>query len=288
MSAVVLGLAVYPINNVWKSVKYLVKSTNKNSPHSSIVLITAKLGHQDRELLVNNGVVVFELADLPPSNISRATQEGNELFLTWLKSMWVKRHDYYLEVLKSLNNSHVLLTDTRDVIITGDISKKIDVTNLVLSQEDNLRSLKSEPHNNKWLLDGYGSDLLNSIGNKRILCAGTVFGPRALILSYVEKMMAEINRLGFELANNIGDQPIHNFLAHMGHFPDFEVSTAERGWIKSVGILDKINNDWFNIKNMDSNENSTIVLHQYDRHLHSRFVRSSVKKSVGLNFWQKL
>ncbi len=287
MSVGILGLAVYPLNQVWKNVELLVRSAKQNSPSSEIALITAQLGEKDAKKLHKFGVSTFQLADLPPA-FDHASRSGKDAHLKWIKALWVRRHDYYLEVLRQIEQSRVLLTDTRDVIITGDLSTIDNAGYLVFSQEDNERSIASEPNNRQWLMDGYGSQILNDMGNQRILCAGTVFGERPLIIAYVSAMRAEIERLGYEVARNIGDQPIHNFLAYMNFLPQSIVSTAEEGWIKAIGIMssEKILNDLMGDLTLAYGNLKTKVLHQYDRHLKLRLVTKVVRKAAALRWWQ--
>ena len=200
--------------------------------------------------------------------------------------MFGARHRLYLQALEHLPNTHVLLSDTRDVVVTNDLNAACTLTTLVLSQEDASRRLCEESYNRRWILEGYGQAELDRIGNRPILCAGTVFGPRVAITEYVRAMKTEVDRVGIEMTRKIGDQPLHNHLAYSNKLPAFTTSRAEDGWLRSIGVMPagSVRMDWA-AGGANPIDDPVRVVHQYDRHLADPIVRATVGDIAGLGEW---
>ena len=78
--------------------------------------------------------------------------------------------------IKTKINKLVFTTDLRDSIFQKDVFKYYDNQQsfLGIAIEDGI--LSYEPLNKEWLLNAYGKDVLNIIGNERIICIGTLWG----------------------------------------------------------------------------------------------------------------
>jgi hypothetical protein len=285
MSVVVLGLAAYPPNRVWHNVEVLVRSTRRNSPATAIALLTTPLAARDRRMFATHDVQALEMVEDVP-RYDPNTAEGRDAFHRWALEMFGRRQRMYLDAIERLPHSHVLLSDTRDVLVTGDLERHATAETLVLSQEDASRPLSEEYWNRKWILDGYGDDGLQRMGGNPILCAGAVFGPRDEIAAYVHAMSVEVDRLGVEMTRRIGDQPLHNHLAYSGRIPPYVTSRAEDGWLRSIGVLgsDRVNLDWA-AADRKPRGGPPAVIHQYDRHLKNQAVRQAVGDHAGFGAW---
>lgn len=288
MSVCVLGVAVYPTDHVWANVDLLARSVALNSPNVELAFITAPLGPRDRRLFEQFNVRAIALAD-PVPVFDRTTDVGRRKQHAWMCELFGSRHSWYLTALASLSASHVLITDTRDVVLTGNLAAKVTAPRLVLSRECDTLTLGTERWNSQWLRDGYGDDAVAALGSKSILCAGVVFGPIRMMRDYVGTMSEELARLGIEVVRAIGDQPVHNFLAYNDRLPPYDVSAAETGWMKSVGLLDErtLQFDWLNPSSNAGGER-TLVLHQYDRHVRSWRMSSAIRRATGLAWWKNL
>jgi hypothetical protein len=288
LSITILGIAAYPADQVWDNVDLLARSVALNAPHTDLAFITAPLGDRDRRLFAEFGVRAIELADPVPTLADR-TEADRRIRHEWMCGMFGSRHSWYETALASVASSHVLLADTRDVVVTGDLLKKTHVERLVLSQENAGYTIESDSWDRKWVVDTYGTEGLALIGQRPILCAGVVFGPVASIRQYVGAMRAELGRLGVEAVRRSGDQPVHNYLAYTGGLPPYEISTAESGWMRSVGLTptQDLDFDWLR-PGHNGLGNSTLVLHQYDRHVQSWKVCSAVRRTTGLAWWKNL
>lgn len=282
MSVAILGLAAYPRNQVWHNVEMLVRSARRNSPRTHVMLLTAPLGDADQRLFDRYDVEVIDRVDQPPP--VRKTPESREDRVRWILELYGRRHALYQEVIESHQFSHVLLTDTRDVIVTADLEERGTATRLVLSQEDSSLTVSAEPCNRRWVLGGYGEAGLAAFGAKPILCAGTVFGPRQDIVGYLRAMAREVDRIGVDKTRRIGDQPLHNYLAYAGMLPEYVISAAEDGWMRSIGAqqFKAVVFDWDPIQRPREVAAPCSIVHQYDRHLAHRAMRHAVARVAGL------
>jgi hypothetical protein len=288
MPVSILGVATYPADKVWSNVDLLARSVAVNSPDVELALITAPLGDRDRALFREFNVRGIELA-APAPTFDRSTEAGKADYHTWLCGIFGARHTWYLAALDVLDATHVLLADTRDVVVTGPLSAKTNVDTLVLSQENASTSIAVDPWNSKWVMGAYGMEGLTRLRDKPILCAGTVFGPVSLMKKYITAMRAEIARLGDDTVRRVGDQPVHNYLAYTSQLPPYVISTAETGWLKSVGLTPthELEFDWLP-KTPPVRGERTIVLHQYDRHASSRGLCSAIRCTTGLAWWKNI
>jgi hypothetical protein len=285
MSVVILGLAAYRRDRVWNNVELLVRSVRSNSADVDVMLLTTRLGERDRRLLGRHRVQPLEVVEALP-NHNLKTTAGREAMHRWSLEMFGVRHRLYLDALNELPHTHILLSDTRDVIVTNDLNAACAEAKLVFSQEDASRRLGEEPYNRRWILEGYGQTELDRIGNRPILCAGTVFGPRSAVVDYVRAMKAEVERVGVEMTRTIGDQPLHNHLAYSNKLPDFITSRAEDGWLRSIGVMptSSVRMDWAP-GHPASSAGAPGIIHQYDRHLAAPAIRKAAGNVAGLGAW---
>lgn len=145
MNVAILGLAAYPPNRVWGNVELLVRSARRNSPRTHVVLLTSPLSDADRRQFDRFAVEAVECVDAPPPK--GVTAESRETRMRWILELFGRRQSLYREIITTRNYSHVLLTDTRDVIVTGALEDRTSVSLLVLSQEDKATGISGEPYN---------------------------------------------------------------------------------------------------------------------------------------------
>lgn len=284
VTTLILGLAAYPPNRMWEAIDLLARSVRKNASASRLAVITCPLGRHDRAKCDAFGVLPYEIVD-PVPDFDVTTTAGREARRAWVLSMYASRHRLYLEVLDRSDETHVLLSDTRDAIVTSPFEEIRVRDTLILSQEDSRHTLAGEHWNRKWLSEGYGHKGIKRIGDRPILCAGAVFGPRLSVRAYVEAMSQEVMRLGAAVTQQIGDQPLHNYLAYTGQLPEFVVSRAEDGWIRSIGVMPvgDVGLDWGLPRESPPGGNRAVVIHQYDRHWNARRMKHAVWRAAGLN-----
>ncbi|MGB8853799.1 MAG: hypothetical protein WCC69_09560 [Pirellulales bacterium] len=283
MAEAILGLAAYPRDRVWQNVELLVRSVRLHSPRTAIVLVTAPLGDADRFLFDEYRVESVEAIE-PSPRLGVDHKAAAARRREWLFELYGRRHALYRAAIEARDETHFLLADTRDVIVTAPLEAVTTVSRLVLSQEHAATPIAANHWNRDWIAEGYGEGERAALGHRPILCAGTVFGPRQAVLGYLAAMSDEVQRVGVELTQRIGDQPLHNHLAYAGQLPDFEISAAEDGWMRSIGItpFDELRFDWEPRQPPDQTPPTCLVLHQYDRHLDHARMRAAVAHAAGV------
>ena len=288
MSVAILGLAAYPKNRVWPKVELLVRSARSRSPRTPVALLTTPLGDIDRRLFRRFGVEAIECVDPPPRpDADRAASAKRHW--EWFLEFCCRRYALYREVIEGRDESHFLLTDTRDAIVTAPLGDQIAESRLVLSQEHATTGIAANDLNRKWMVVGYGEAELAAVATRPILCCGTLFGSRQSVVAYLIAMSDEAHRIGAETLQRIGDQPLLAHLAYSGKLPEYTISTAEDGWMRSIGImpLEEIRIDWEQRHGTNAEKTPCVIVHQYDRHLQSRLVRQSVARLACLPWWHR-
>lgn len=161
----------------------------------------------------------------------------------------------------------VFTTDLRDSFFQKDIFKYFNNKKsfLGVAIEDGIISY--EKFNKEWILKAYGEDVLNIIGNERIICAGTIWGTVDKFLEF-SKLIWEKLSSDWSIKLNVIEQGVINFLIYYAKiFNECLVkSDNQNGYIMTIGLTKREN------INLDSNNNIlngkgeiAAVIHQYDR-----------------------
>lgn len=166
----------------------------------------------------------------------------------------------------------VLLTDTRDVVFTGDPFEQIASTEretLTVALEAENHCIGNEPNNARWIRIAYGDHTLDRLRNNRISCSGTTMGTRTAIIHYLDAMNLEILRLRSKIGRRNGwDQGIHNFLVWNDLLRSVELNENCRDPIATLG-LESAHNFIFDPATFRAewaDGGQICLMHQYDRH----------------------
>tara|TARA_A100001015_G_scaffold54941_1_gene60305 strand:+ start:761 stop:1585 length:825 start_codon:yes stop_codon:yes gene_type:complete len=190
------------------------------------------------------------------------------------KAIQFKRYEVFLDFLKTKDYDSILCADSRDIYFQSnpfDINYKGEI-NFFL--ED--KKIKECPFNTNWILKTYGKKDFESIGNKTILCSGTVVGKQKKIEEYLKVLINNISKykykrkLKYSLTFRIDpegrgcDQGHANYLVHKNLIKEFYFYSNKKGPIATVFHLDKI---IFNKDNelMNSLNKPYVIVHQYDK-----------------------
>ncbi|MCK7608057.1 hypothetical protein M0D70_01245 [Acinetobacter portensis] len=188
-------------------------------------------------------------------------------FIYYFAPPHVSRFFDYSNFLKLNHFTHVVLTDTRDVIVQGDLSK-LNCQGLFLGMEDKSLLLGNDSFHIKWISDVYGKTKLSEISHKQISCAGVTFGDYKSIKFYLETMLNEFMELPYyTMVRSNYDQGIHNKLLYEGVFSNINLCQPLDSEIATLGVMN-MNEVILNEENYVLNSNKTIpmFIHQYDRH----------------------
>lgn len=188
-------------------------------------------------------------------------------FIYFLAPPHVSRFFDYYDYLQRNNFSHVVLTDTRDVIVQGDLNE-LNQNGLFLGMEDKSLLLGKDSFHIKWISDVYGKNYLKEIADKQISCAGVTFGDYQSMSNYLDVMINEFMSLPYyTMVRSNYDQGIHNKLLYSDAFSALHLCQPLESKIATLGVMnvDKINlNEDAILLNLDGT--TPLFVHQYDRH----------------------
>jgi len=209
------------------------------------------------------------------------------------KAIQFKRYEIFLKFLENKNYTNILCCDSRDIYFQAnpfDFKYKGEI-NFFL--ED--RKIKDCPYNSNWIIKTYGKEIFDSIGNKTILCSGTVLGSYKKIKEYLNLIKNNISKfkykrkLKYSLTFRIDpegrgcDQGHANYLAHKDLIKNTHFYSNSDGPFATVFYLKKITfNKKYELVN-SLNEPYTVV-HQYDKKW-GEFKNSvnEIRKQLGIN-----
>ena len=184
-----------------------------------------------------------------------------------------QRHDIYKEfLLKNFKDTdRILICDVRDIVFQDDPFKHEKKAELEFFCESEL--IKNDECNGPWWMGGtYGQDVLNELGDHLIVCAGTTIGTRDGMLTYLDELIKEINRMveirGHELQKTrpVVDQVCHNYLIYTRKFNDYILYNTGYGPVATMSF----EKDYEFDNDILLNKNGSIpaVVHQWDRTKH--------------------
>jgi hypothetical protein len=180
----------------------------------------------------------------------------------------LKRFFIALQIVRSLDDSfsNVLLTDSRDVFLQTDPFGLVG-EKLVSGIEP--AAIRECNYNSSWIRDVYGDEVLSSMLDKQMVCAGVTLGSVAEVEKYLIEMCNEMWKYLPQVKSDLGsDQAIHNYLIHH-HRILTDLVDNQSGFIATLCLEDSSNilADSTNGAIMVSGKYPAIV-HQYDRHPH--------------------
>jgi hypothetical protein len=226
-----------------------MKSLRRNF-QGDCVIITHPLSPEELIFYEKYNVFTFELEQTIPNP----------------KDIQVGRYDIYKAVLEDnfLDANQILICDVRDVMFQDDPFKGSTGVELEFFEEPCL--FKNCTANWPWVGGIYGKEGMSIVENRNVICSGTTMGTRAGIVSYIDIMITEIQRIrdtGRPLYQG-EDQPIHNYLIYTGVFNTFVLHKNGRGPITTVHHQQRLT---FDRKGRLLNDDGTPtpVIHQWDR-----------------------
>jgi hypothetical protein len=236
----------------WRHIRPLVVSARKAGFDGHIVMLGLDGGALTREQCDKHNVwiVPCEQADFP--------ETAGWPLVCWRFAAyhkWLIEHAWKYEYL--------MLADTRDVLIQRDPFAD-EPKGICAYLEDSSMTLRSCPYNSEWLRRWYGTSAIDTLGDNRISCAGTVLGEAGPITGYVGSMLDAMQAIK-PVTNATGpDQAAHNVLIHTGAIENLRVFDNDNRTVQTVGYMPVVSrNDNGLVVNPDCEV--VAVVHQYDR-----------------------
>jgi len=131
-------------------------------------------------------------------------------------------------------------------------------------------NIRSSHDNRNWVFQAYGTNILNDIESRNVICAGTVMGNVDGVLRWVQVMVSEIERLALRVdPYRSFDQGIHMVVLHQDYlFPlgvrVFLLRNEYNGIVFTMATITQLNTSVLGQVKL-TNSLIPAVLHQYDR-----------------------
>lgn len=192
----------------------------------------------------------------------------NRLFLKKATNLMCVRFYHYYEYLKSNRERYdrVILTDIRDVIFQSDPFKHFTFDGLESFCED--KTINNCPTNRQWIIDTFGSQMLERVGNEIAVCAGVVCGTTACMIKYL-KIMLQCFLQSTKMSMVSGaDQAIHNVIMHHQLGENLPVSIHQNfeSYALTMGAMKKGDLTFDGLGRVLNHRGEVVsILHQYDR-----------------------
>lgn len=163
---------------------------------------------------------------------------------------------------------NVFLTDVRDVIFQANIFDYMPEYGKGLYVFAEAKAIKSSHFNSDRLRRCFGENIVNTLGNKSILCAGTTLGSWVAIRHYVITMRNYIvNNSRPECANLHNDQPFHNYIIYLVDLSDqtpVHRISHDTGFVGTMALARTVFRNRFGLV-LNSKGHPYAVVHQFDR-----------------------
>jgi len=179
----------------------------------------------------------------------------------------------YYGYLKRYSDSYkyVYITDTRDVIFQKDPFDFPLPSKLSVFMENDSVSIKDSKANTIWIKDTFGERALGEIGDKPVLCAGTLcMGSASMALQYMEVLMHLIATYGNPKTI---DQGVHNYAVHKRLFPSIHIFNHDEGPVLNITVpyTFRLSNG----KILNQHGDTPNIVHMYDRVIKTAWGRVS-------------
>ena len=190
------------------------------------------------------------------------------------RDIQLKRYEIFSNFLKDKNYNNVLCCDSRDIYFQSnpfDIKYKSTI-NFFL--ED--KKIKECLYNSNWIIRTYGKSAFDEVGDKIILCSGTVLGSVNKIREYLNLMKEKILKVKYKKSLKYFltfrrdpegrgcDQGHANYLINMGYVKNCSFYLNSEGPFATAYYLKRIIFD-SQYKLLNKFNKPYAVVHQYDK-----------------------
>jgi hypothetical protein len=176
------------------------------------------------------------------------------------------RHVYCRDYLVECGGSYdqVMLADTRDILFQRDPFDFETPEGLGVFLEDPSHTIGSCYTNSTWMRNGYGEAVLRELADKRIHCAGTIFGTPKVMVDYLNQVL---QLYAARKPRHTIDQTTHNYILYRQPPAAWRAFDNETGPVLTMANM-TADQFRFNEQGLMVNAGGRIfnTLHQYDRH----------------------
>lgn len=249
MKNLVMGVAA---NYDWYTIEPFIRSCKQHCENTDIILFVDNNSDFTRNTLISEGVILVHIPDeLKDWNIVNSRWIMYKIFL-----------DRYGD-----NYEQIFLTDVRNVIFQKNLFETYAGVENFLCCATETENIKNEKEHLTYdsLTHLFGNEVAEKLGDKKIICAGTVLGT----LNAVKNLAANMMKFLKQDSQTGDDQAALNYLIYENQL-DIEnliESDCEGGLILTSGLFHAVNPIQIqNKKILRGDGASPAVVHQYDRY----------------------
>ncbi len=196
----------------------------------------------------------------------RATGWLADRYATGFVHFMVKRFFMIRRLLRRLPHDQVMITDLRDVLLQRDPFQDLGPKSIRTGQEPLL--VRESDINMIWMRETFPPEIVRTLEDRPVACAGVTVGSRAAMVQYVEELLLEVYRYLDRIQALLGsDQAIHIRLFYQAlEGLDKELEETGSGRIATLqyGRLEQFEVAGERLENRSGRP--LAVVHQYDRH----------------------
>ena len=190
------------------------------------------------------------------------------------RDVQLKRYKFFLEFLKNKNYNNILCCDSRDIFFQSNPFDFNYQSPINFFLED--KQIKECPYNSNWIIKTYGESAFNEVGNKIILCSGTVLGSQVKMEEYLTLMQKKISEFKYKKSLKYAltlrrdpegrgcDQGHANYLVNKDYVKNCSFYTNTDGPVATAFYLKQILFDEHS-RLLNSSGKPYSVVHQYDK-----------------------
>ncbi len=183
---------------------------------------------------------------------------------------WFIYYDY-LQDLEKIGKAfdNVFFCDVGDTIFQTNVFSHMNSRGdgLYAFMEDINTTIANQTSNAHWIKACYGEQMLQTMGNKPIICSGTVLGSWSAIIPYLATMISQFKSRPDDCIFYLGnDQGIHMFIVHHSLVPNTTIYliSHETGFVGTVGLPMWLKRNKFGLI-LNANMEIYAVVHQLNR-----------------------
>ncbi len=271
----------------YRQLSPFIRSLQETGYDGDLVLYLAETGDETICRLRNEGIIVRRFV-YPFRNQAKLR---NPLFRLWplirplaaalrtpnaihalciaFQNLSIMRNFLYRGFLKTspVRYRNVFLTDLRDVYFQANPFERMAGRELKAFVEEPWLTQGADVNSSRWLRDLYGDNMVRRLGDKSLICSGTILGDYQSICDYLDAFLLSLPDARSVMRMGL-DQGIHNYLIYTGKLKDVTLYPNRTSEVLTMGLIRAIDELPRDEKGqfVDANGVPYAVIHQFDRH----------------------
>jgi len=271
----------------YRQLSPFIRSLQETGYDGDLVLYLAETSDETVCRLRNEGIIVRRFV-YPFRNCNKLR---NPLFRLWplirplaatlrtpnaihalciaFQNLSIMRNFLYRGFLKTspVRYRNVFLTDLRDVYFQRNPFERMEGRQLKAFVEEPWLTQGADVNSSRWLRDLYGEEMVRLLGEKYLICSGTILGDYQSICDYLDVFLLSLPDARSVMRMGL-DQGIHNYLIYTGKLKDVTLYPNRTSEVLTIGLVKSIEEIPQNESGefVDVNGLPYAVIHQFDRH----------------------